>query len=288
MKITKAGLTLVSLVILCALTWIAMPMQVEAKTESSNTEEVNYGQDFTRPLWRFDIREQFRKINSDAFLNAMTLRVDTPLRLEGGWIFAGRVDVPVSFSDLPSKDNPEGDIEGGLGDLLTQFVLIPPPPSKKFAWGFGAQLIWPTATEDNLGAEKYQVAPLLGAKFDMPWITKGSFSTLVLRYFTNYADEDKDRDDINQLAILPLININMPKKWGLPIDFINLWASQDIIYNNEKGLNKNPGDWFVPFDILLGKMISEKCVASVEFATPIINDYDLYDWMVEFRVGFFF
>ena len=45
------------------------------------------------------------------------------------------------------------------------------------------------------------------------------------------------------------------------------------------------GDVFIPFDVLVGKMINKSTVVSVEFATPLVNDYDLYDWMIEFRIG---
>ena len=45
---------------------------------------------------------------------------------------------------------------------------------------------------------------------------------------------------------------------------------------------------FLPFDVTLGKMLNKSTVASVEFKQAVINDYDLYDWEIEFRIGFFF
>jgi hypothetical protein len=53
-------------------------------------------------------------------------------------------------------------------------------------------------------------------------------------------------------------------------------------------LKQNSGDMFIPIDVMLGKMLNKSTVVSVEFATPLVNDYDLYDWLVEFRIGFFF
>ena len=51
---------------------------------------------------------------------------------------------------------------------------------------------------------------------------------------------------------------------------------------------KADGDLFIPFDVMVDKMINKSTIVSVEFATPLINDYDLYDLVVEFRIGFFF
>ncbi len=288
---TKLIIIILSFMLMVALLLITMPLQAEAETASGGgevEEEVNTGQDITKPIWRFDFRDNFQKITKDAFRKTLTLRMDAPLRFGDGWIFTNRIDLPTSFSDAVSKDNRNGEIEGGLSDILTQFVLIPPPPSKQFAWGFGAQFLWPTATKDNLGTEKFQVAPLLGARYTLPWISKGSFAILALRYFSSYAETEKDRDDISELAIQPVIHIMMPKEWEAPIDFVDFWAGVDIRYNNQDGRTKEEGDWFVPFDILIGKMLSKNSGASVEFAVPIVNDYDLFDWLVEFRIGFFF
>ena len=37
-----------------------------------------------------------------------------------------------------------------------------------------------------------------------------------------------------------------------------------------------------------GEMLNKNTIASVEFAAPIVYDDDLYDWLVEFRIGFLF
>ncbi len=46
--------------------------------------------------------------------------------------------------------------------------------------------------------------------------------------------------------------------------------------------------WFVPSDITLGKLLSKKVVASVGWKQAVVSDFDLFDWEVEFRIGFFF
>jgi hypothetical protein len=51
---------------------------------------------------------------------------------------------------------------------------------------------------------------------------------------------------------------------------------------------RGDGDVFIPFDALIGKMVNKSTVISVELAAPQVNDYDLYDWMTGFCIGFFF
>ncbi len=261
-------------------------------------EQVNTGQDFLKPLTRFDIRQQFKQNNGDTDTYITTFRFDKPFLLDGGkaGILSTRLDIPLIFSDAVGNDNPNGDTyEFGVGDLLTQFAYIFPKDITDEigfgidGFGFGAQLVWPTASKSMLGGEKYLVAPLIGAKWNMPQISEGSWFTPVFRYFFNYADHGagKYRDDVGELAIQPQVYINT-KAWDWPVDFVHFWGGKDIRINFENGSTKHSGDVFIPFDVLVGKMINKSTVVSVEFATPLINDYDLYDWMIEFRIGFFF
>ena len=56
---------------------------------------INFGEDFTRPLARFDVRLKYQNKGdgSDALVN--TYRMDYPFRLKNGWNIATRVDLPM-------------------------------------------------------------------------------------------------------------------------------------------------------------------------------------------------
>ena len=47
-----------------------------------NKEEVNTGQDFTKPLTRFDIRLKYQSAPQDKFAALTTFRVDKPFALD--------------------------------------------------------------------------------------------------------------------------------------------------------------------------------------------------------------
>lgn len=294
MKEVKASLLLIVLLMLSAL--IAAESNAE---ESKSDGEVNTGQDFSRPLDRLDLRWQPRQLDGDTMEYITTFRLDEPIPLNEGkdGILYLRGDGPIIRSNAVSSDNPNGDYETGFGDLLAQAIYIFPKdtclPFGMDAAGIGSQLIFPTASQDLMGAEKYQIVPTLGGKWNMPSISKGSFFTGLLRYQQSFADVgggDK-RDDVSELAFAPGLYIHTGKSaWDWPIDFINFYATYDMRFNFTDGKTKKKGDMFIPFDIMLGKMLNESTVASVEFAAPIYKDdsYDLYDWLIEVRLGFFF
>ena len=268
--------------------------------EGDKTGEINTGQDITKPLSRFDFRWDAQQIDGDSTAYTTTFRFDMPIPLgeegEDG-IFYYRMDLPLVYSDAPGRDNANGDYEFGTGDFLTQFVYVPPPHmSENLPWddfGFGVQLIWPTASKDIMGYEQYMIKPVFGAKLNLSEkFGKGAFFLPIFGYLTDYANYSggKSRDNVGELSIQPSLYIPIPKDSGLPFDFINFWANNDIRINVEDGQTKRSGDIFIPFDVMFGKMLNRNTVASIDFATPLYKSdgYDLYDWIIQFRIGFFF
>jgi hypothetical protein len=246
-------------------------------------EEVNNGQDPTKPLTRIDLRYQYQNLPPDDHDNAhiFTPRADKPFPLAPHWSLATRLDLPLFLTEAINPDNRDGDYEFGLGDLLLQGLLIH-SPSQRFAWAMGAQLIFPTASTDGMGGGKYRIVPTLGARYALPEITRGTFAAFLLRYDVDYAGDD-DRRHISELQLAPLVNIALPAQW-----FVNLYPSSDIRYNFTA---KRPGDtgrWFFPFNFMVGKMVTRSMVASVEIGVPIVDDYKVYDFKLEARVGLFF
>jgi len=246
--------------------------QDEAKDDAK--EEVNTGQDFTKPLNRFDIRYKYQQTTGDFDTSLTTFRLDAPFRLKDGWQLSTRFDLPLVRSDVPSWDNPNGDYETGAGDILSQFLFIAPPQGR-WAYGFGAQMIFPAASQDQMGTGKYQLLPTVGGIYYPESMPKGSFVGMLVRDGFDIAGQD-DRAGIHELYVQPLLNINLPEK-----SFVTFAPEARINW-------KKDNDLFLPFDVTLGKMLNKSTVASVEFKQAVINDYDLYDWEIEFRIGFFF
>jgi hypothetical protein len=74
-----------------------------------------------------------------------------------------------------------------------------------------------------------------------------------------------------------VLNIHLQQSW-----FVELYPSPDIRINF---LDNNKLFW--PLDVLVGKLVTPKLIASPEVSAPIVKDYDLYHFKLEARIGFF-
>lgn len=248
-----------------------------AGPEAAPGGEVNTGQDPTRPLTRIDLRLKHIDLPGGFDTQLLTLRADKPFMLGGGWQLSTRLDLPFMLTDVPSRDNPNGDHEYGMADSLFQGLLITPPldAGERWVMAFGTQVLFPTGSHDQMGTGKWQLAPTVAVRAGLPEVSPGSFFALIVRDQFSFAGAG-DRRDINDLVIQPIINFQLPDNW-----FITM--APEMRFNLEEG-----GDAFIPFDIQVGKMIRPGVVGSVQFDVPIVDDYEQYDWQVEFRIGFFF
>ena len=239
-------------------------------------EEVNTGQDFTKPLTRLDIRQKYQLLAQDKFASVTTFRVDKPFVLGNKWVLSTRFDFPFMTTDAASRDNPNADREFGSSDFLAQFMMIAPQAGKTWTWAYGVQTLWPAASQDEMGTGRYQIAPLLGGKMDLGFLKKGSFAGMLLCEHIDAGGSDS-RVKQNYLVVQPLLNINLPKAF-----FLNMSPEMRVNWENDNR-------WFVPFDIMLGKMLNKSTAVSLEYKTPLCDrNYPMYDHEVEARVGFFF
>jgi hypothetical protein len=93
-------------------------------------------------------------------------------------------------------------------------------------------------------------------------------------------NENKGRADINQLNVQPKFNVSLPDDW-----FLTTYASENIQINFG-----DDGKLFLPFDLMAGKKLGEKFVASLEFSRELIHDkgFEPYQWQLEGRLGYYF
>jgi hypothetical protein len=212
-----------------------------------------------------------------------TLRADLWTGFGQGWKLYGRTDLPLVYSnDVTSSFNPKGRARFGVGDLLTEVAIIPPPPTSRLAYGFGVRAVWPTAGLNEAGKGKYQVGPVVGIRAMLPEISSGSFVLLVARYLNSIAsrNQNKGRPDVNQLNIQPKLNLNLPRAW-----FLTFFASENIQINFA-----DDDKLFVPFDLMIGKKLGEKLVVSLEYSRELFHDrgFEPYEWQLEGRIGYYF
>jgi hypothetical protein len=106
-------------------------------------------------------------------------------------------------------------------------------------------------------------------------MSKGSFLALLVRDQFDFAGPS-NRDHIHQLVVQPFVNVRLPEGW-----FVTVAPEMRMDWRNEN-------HWFIPADLLVGKMLTKTIVVSVEGKYQLRDALHLYDWEVEFRIGVFF
>jgi outer membrane putative beta-barrel porin/alpha-amylase len=261
-------------------------------------EQWNDGQDPLRPRRRAELRFAYASLQFDGtpgmtpsgeygvnpgheqkYEQAVTtLRVDLPTGFPDrwiihGWTLATTIEIPYVSTDVPGPDNPEGR-EAGLGDATAQMLLIPTPPGR-FEWGFGAKAGFPTARSEQMGTGRWTLAPTAVFMWHPDWMRNDGFFGVTLRD-TFDTGLPHDRDEIHYGTIQPQFQWNLPRHWFL--------ATAPEFKCDFRHENR----WYVPADLMIGKMLSERWLVSLDGQYAITNHLELPNWTVEFRVAFFF
>ena len=250
--------------------------------EVGENQQINNGQDITRPLSRVDTRYQYQLLKGDRSKNIFTLRSDCPIVLNDHWGIGLRADLPADLTNKITANEPNGALRFGLGDVLAQ-ILLARKFNDRWAAAAGTEFVFPTAGTDQMGDGKYQIVPTLGVRRSLSGISNGSFAAFLMRYAVDYAGSSK-RSSISTLEMAPMFN------WMLPRNcFITVFPSPDLQINFQ-----DKGAVFLPFDIAIGKTIPQKAVFSVEIGFPMYHSGELskfdttYEFKMEARVGFFY
>lgn len=265
----------------------AEPISIAEDPEIAIHGTFNNGEDITRPKNLFQVRQRYERLpDADGRQPekwTTTLRADLWTGLGDGWKLYGRLDEPLVYSnDVTSSFNPNGDSRFGQGDLLTEIAIIAPPPTARLGYGLGVRAVWPTAGLNEAGQGKYQIGPVVGVRYSLPEISPGSFFLPQIIYLNSVAsrNENKGRADINQLNIQPKFNVSLPDDW-----FLTAYASENIQINYG-----DDGKLFLPFDLMVGKKLFDRFVASLEYSRQLIHDkgFEPYQWQLEGRIGYYF
>jgi hypothetical protein len=257
---------------------VRMPAHADEDNDASNN-----GQDLTRPLTRLDLRYQYQTSGQDRdeATDTFKIRMDKPFDLPDGWQLALRADLPLALTNVTSSSNPGGNYQFGLGDVLTQAMMIK-TVDRNFAWGVGTQLIFPTASTDAMGGGKYRVVPTVGARWNPPGFGAANWVEGIVRYDMSYAG-DPDRASKRELQLAPMVNVALSQGW-----YFDLYPSSDIRYNAGPVRAGDTGRWFVPVDVLIGDKPNRRLVLSLEVSVPVVKSYHVYSFKSEARVGWFF
>jgi hypothetical protein len=207
----------------------------------------------------------------------LNLRYDHAFDLPSNWVLVTRSDLPMLAKNPITDSDPSGDYLRGIGDADFQAALIE-NINQRFAFGFGMRVITPTGN-DTLGSGKWQVMPIVAARYGLPEINGSSYFEPLLRYDVSVAG-DPAKKNISNLQFAPMLNIGLPDRW-----FVAFYPSADIRINFGDPITGQTGRLFLPFDVRIGKKFTDNIALSLEIGVPIIKDYPVYDFKTQLRLN---
>lgn len=271
----------------CLLVVMVLRPTVAVSQGASSPDQGNAGEDFFRPPSNlFQMLTDYRTApGSDSTpgsirnvtTETLNLRMDHALDLAPMWIMALRSDLPLLAKNPISSSNPDGDYLHGVGDADVQAAVIH-NLSRRWAVGFGARLITPTGG-DTLGSGKWQIMPIVGARYALWEINSSSYFEPIIRYDTSFAGDPTKRN-ISNLQFAPTFNLGLPDQW-----FLTLYPSADIRINLGDPIAGQTGRLFLPFDARIGRRLADNAALSFELGVPIIKDYPIYNIKTQVRLN---
>jgi hypothetical protein len=243
----------------------------------SGGETDNNGSDYTRPQSSFDVRFNDRissAATSRTDRDGLLLRLAKKIDLGMDWKLAVLAQLPIEAKATSTAAGTER--ESGFGNAAFQAALSHPIDAR-WAFGFGARLVSPTAS-DNLGGGKWVIMPGAGVRVSLPELGPDSYFVPVVRYAMSFAG-DPSRRNISEPQIAPTLNVGLPDRW-----FVTFYPSNDIRINCGDPISGQTGRLFLPFDLALGRAVNDSLVISLEVSVPVIKDYPVYDFKSELRI----
>jgi hypothetical protein len=213
--------------------------------------------------WDFGIGDR------EATGTTMNIQPVAPFSLTTNWNVILRVIMPVQ-----SQPGDGGQRLTGMGDT-TMTVFVAPVKTGKMIWGAGPAILIPSATNRDLGTEKFGLGPSLVALVQPGKWTLGALWNQIWS-----VDGANDRDDVNQMYLQPFANYNLGQ--GLSVGAV-VESSTNFEADDEQWTS------YLLFSIskvaLLGKRpVSFAAAAGPTLASPTGRP----DWRLRFAATFLF
>lgn len=169
----------------------------------------------------------------DATRFTLNVQPVIPVSLTEDWNLIVRTILPVIDAESPAPGI--GDASG-LGDTLQSFFLSPKQPVNGWILAAGPVLLWPTATDDLLGREKWGAGPTgLALKQSGPW----SYG-LLFNHLWSYAGNE-DRGEVNASFIQPFCSYITQTKTTFTL-------------NSESTYNWERNQWSAPLNFVISQL----------------------------------
>jgi hypothetical protein len=143
--------------------------------------------------------------------------------------------MPLIYAESPVAG---GDDEGGLGDIVQSFFFSPKAPTMGgWIWGVGPVFLYPSATDNVLGADKWGAGPTaVLLKQEKGW-TYG----MLVNHIWSFAGEDS-RPDVNTTFLQPFASYTTKT-------FTTFGLNTESTYDWENS------QWTVPINVTVSQLL---------------------------------
>jgi len=157
----------------------------------------------------------------DSTQNILNIQPVYPLSLNDDWMVITRTILPVTSQPEILTSTNDGRVNG-LGDI--SFSAFFSPKQSDITWGVGPIFLFPTATDDALGSDKW-AGGISAVALAMPgrWVVGGVISNI-------WSFAGSGDSDINLFTLQPFVNYNFDGGWyatTAPIITANWEADND-------------------------------------------------------------
>ena len=172
--------------------------------------------------------------NGDGFQYKVNIQPVIPISLSEDWNLISRTILPVVYQENVVNT----DSQSGLSDVLQSVFFSPNAPGPGgIIWGVGPALLFPTATDDLLGTEKFGAGPsAVLLKQSKGWTYGG-----LVNHLWSYAGNDS-RSSVNATFLQPFVSYTTKKHTTVSL-------------NTETSYDWNGDQWTVPLNLAVSQLV---------------------------------
>jgi hypothetical protein len=207
----------------------------------------------------------------DASRYTLNVQPVIPFSVNKDWNLITRTILPLIYAESAVAG---GDSKSGLGDIVQSFFFSPKDPTwGGWIWGAGPVFLYPSASGDALGADKWGAGPTaVLLKQDSGW-TYG----MLVNHIWSFAGEDS-RPDVNATFLQPFVSYTTKT-------FTTFGLNTESTYDWENS------QWTVPINVTVSQLLK---VANQPISLTLGGRYYAEavdggpDWGLRFVVTFLF
>jgi hypothetical protein len=167
------------------------------------------------------------------FRYTLNLQPVIPVRLTNNWNLISRTITPF----IHQHDAIGTTSTTGLGDI-TQSLFLSPAKTELFIWGAGPAFLIPTATDEQLGTDKFGIGPTLVILKQTSGWTYGA----LLNHIWSVAGDD-DAADVSSTFMQPFLAYTTRTAWTFAL-------------NTESSYDWNAEQWSIPIHAVASKLVT--------------------------------